>query len=58
MRVTTRIIVPVWCLITVLMTAAVGGGEESAADFRANLETALGNVAALIVTWARTHEFG
>jgi adenosylhomocysteine nucleosidase len=31
---------------------------SAAADFRANLETALGNVAALIVTWARTHGLG
>ena len=30
MRVTTRITVPVWCLITVLMTAPLWAAEESA----------------------------
>ena len=32
MRVTTRIIVPVWCLITVLMTAPLWAAEESASE--------------------------
>ena len=32
MRVTTRINVPVWCLITVLMTAPLWAAEESATE--------------------------
>jgi hypothetical protein len=32
MRVTTSIMVPVWCLITVLMTAPLWAAEESATE--------------------------
>ena len=40
MRVTTKITVPVWCLITVLMTAPLWAAEESASESELAKETA------------------